>query len=697
MELQQRVNRGENTLVLTYNRALCEATTCRINQLFPDKAQAELVGVATYHECLGRLLGAPGSIQDDLDFSTGLDRLYCSVEQSCLFNRCTLLIIDEAQDLRELYFNLIVFLLVNGMSQAGRLQVLAVGDSDQLLYSFFGPKDSADCRFASELPTLLKNIIPTQFWRQRALSVSWRLPPNMAHGINTILPQHTNIIGAGQPSEFPVEIHVMDLYTTAATKVQELLQEIDSKSVLILSNSLNLYSPAANVISTVQKTHPICVVRKTLDSICLQNRVIFRTLHGSKGLESDVVIIINRDELLGPPPLRPAGSQKRKLSTLAGTDNDGDWRLNNALFVGLTRARQRLIVLQDYQSVSHKELLGLASRGEEGTLSINIHQLPLDACHARYQRPVILPRHIGVDRLFAFLPCSHTGRLLAMVSTRPLLDPAPIEDVGPDFVLSTQGDTFVDVEQMHLYCVVFSAEMKFRESVGLVGLATLPSLVIRAVSSIEAANDGRHRRLVSLKKRAQAVIPKILNEPDPLRRMVWLAEAGLLCEAVAGRMELMDVDRQCVLHHHNTIRIERLVAGLQQAFALQNSLDKIDVTKLGQTVGRTAISMKDTQLLTIGFGSTLVLFSQGVEFVTNDKLLAAGMSALSKKSVYLINSYSGEMLQVEAETELLVEVLAIKQKLMTDMNATVPNQVFYKTQQDVVTKAIAHREVLGML
>ena len=691
----------DETLILTYNRSLCDSTARRVREDNGDTGSK--THVATFHSCVGTLLGEPGSVQDDFTIYTGLERLSSSLEQSSVYSRCTMLIIDEAQDVRGQFFRLLVHLLTNCMAQS-KLQVLCVGDSDQMLYDFLGKTDSADVRYMEKMPRVLDAIIPAPKWRQRSLTVSFRLPPRMATAVNSLLPQHRDITGAGKSlcAAVPVHVHVLDIYKSSAKVLRRLLEGEDLSNVLVLGNSLNQYSATASVVTALKEIHPVCVVRKALSASCLQDRIVFRTMHAAKGLEADVVVVINGDCLLGHAPVRTRKRPHEQTNDLAQPVEE-PFRVRNALFVGLTRAKKRLIILQDHKSVSHKELLHLADRAPEGSMTMSISDMPLDSTHARFKRPSTLQKKMGLERLFSFLPSSRSARLIDAIQCYELLPAAPsttpLDAPAPEYLLSQSATQCVDVEDLHLLAVAFASEMAFREGSGRRGLGTVPQRVLEAVEKITTANEARHGRLIGLKARATRIVPDILDCEDPVRRLQLLAQAGVLCEAAAGKMELSDI-RDCgfVMTHGNSVRVERVLNALQSAVGLSPAhTAPVRLNKCKVSVGSTEINLSDTSLLLVTAGPTVCMLAQGLEIVTTERLVAAGLSTLVKRPVALINTHTGQMLEVTGPDNLLGDAVTIKTDLLRNPVDDEGDSDFIRCAQNMVQVSMQQANVIAMM
>jgi hypothetical protein len=262
-----------------------------------------------------------------------------------------ILILDEAQDMRPHYWKLIKR-LVSTFAELSTLKVLVLGDPNQLLYDFYAGSP-ADVRFLTMAADL---FVGSRSWVRRELSTSYRLTYPMAAFVKHFA--NGNIFGheEGVPVMLYVCSLVQELPIHGLACVKSVLETSQCDDLLILTSSTNERSIVSGLVrQMVSSRIPVHVHRsgrltdthvKGLKHIT-KGKVSISTFCGTKGLEADTVVVINRGPLF-------------------------DVKWSNSLYVAMTRARKRLIIFQESRYVCQEAVAELALQFSEAQLHIKV-------------------------------------------------------------------------------------------------------------------------------------------------------------------------------------------------------------------------------------------------------------------------------------------------------------------------------------
>jgi superfamily II DNA or RNA helicase len=143
------------TIIVSYNKALKDETTKKLAALQEEYKQMcpdlfESVGVLTYHGLISHY--SKQIVSNDLDMRTvlfGMRSGELEVRHS-KWDEVELLLLDESQDMRLDYCQLVLFLIKERFVSRD-LRIALVGDERQLLYSMYAV-NYADARFLSMAP-----------------------------------------------------------------------------------------------------------------------------------------------------------------------------------------------------------------------------------------------------------------------------------------------------------------------------------------------------------------------------------------------------------------------------------------------------------------------------------------------------------------------------------------------------------------
>ena len=224
-----------------------------------------------------------------------------------------IIIIDEAQDITPLYYELVLKIYKDNMN--GNVMICILGDRYQSIYDF----NNADERYIVYAPILFN--FNKMNWVTTNLSQSFRITKPMSEFINNCIMNRDHIMSNKNSNHKPRYI-VCDTFGSSsfskfikfAKKPQsmtsipfsELMYYLEMgykpEDIFILAPSVKSDKSAIrqleNKIKTTLKNISIYIPvsdEEKLDKDVLKNKLVFSTFHQAKGLERKVVIIFNFD------------------------------------------------------------------------------------------------------------------------------------------------------------------------------------------------------------------------------------------------------------------------------------------------------------------------------------------------------------------------------------------------------------------
>ena len=244
-----------------------------------------------------------------------------------------LIVIDEAQDMNFLYYELVQEIL-HRLNHSP--QIIIMGDQKQSIYGFNG----ADPRFLA-----LSSIVfhSKKEWKKCSLNVSYRLTDQMSSFINNCcrgLPViNTNKSGA------KVKYMICDVFGGQPLyEIQRSLNQGKYKldEIFILTASVrSQVSPVRNLANKLTEIGiPIYVPtndEEKLDESLLIGKIVFSTFHQVKGLERPYVMVFGFDQ---------------KYYEYYAKDipkNQYD-QIPNTIYVAITRAQKQLVLLHHHKN-----------------------------------------------------------------------------------------------------------------------------------------------------------------------------------------------------------------------------------------------------------------------------------------------------------------------------------------------------------
>jgi hypothetical protein len=278
---------SKNILLLTYNRKLKEETRERIKQ-----SEIHNMTAHSFHAFCCKFYDRKCYTDEPI---RDLLKRKQAVLQEFAYD---IIIIDEAQDLNPLLFQLVCKIYADNQNkEPAKLMIL--GDQRQSIYDFA----NADSRFISMATELFKfNEYP---WESLPLSQSFRITTQMAEFINKGCAQ-SQIISSKKNTRNKPRYLICNTFGRKFSKPYDEIQMhlrngYKYSDIFILAPSTrSIKSPVRLLANKLSYTGiPIFVPNsdeEQIDESVVGGKVIFSSFHQAKGLERKVVLIFGMDD-----------------------------------------------------------------------------------------------------------------------------------------------------------------------------------------------------------------------------------------------------------------------------------------------------------------------------------------------------------------------------------------------------------------
>lgn len=326
----------QRTLVLTYNARLKNESRARIIQ----KGLSYAMEAHSYHAAASAYF--VGISKNGANDSLIYDAIKTLPRKKLDFG---LVIIDEAQDMNELYYKFVVHLL----KQCNRPNLVLLGDPFQRIFGFNG----ATTDYLVNPEKYFSDVIYNQPVLTKHLSICWRITHEMAQFINVNLnpinlrysspewwKDHGSTVtawwGAGiQASPFrpPAPGSVAVFHGWGDYKVikhaKDMFKTFGNDNVAFLAMSLkNEKSPVFKVINKLGRNKDenwVILTKGSPEDNILKNKRVASTIHKFKGLERKGIVLCGLDSFIEKVNKEPL-------------DHFNLW------YVACTRAKEKLVI-----------------------------------------------------------------------------------------------------------------------------------------------------------------------------------------------------------------------------------------------------------------------------------------------------------------------------------------------------------------
>ena len=314
----------KNILLLTYNSKLKLETREKVAQL--DIANLE---THSYHSFCVKYY--------DRECYTDSEIRILLQKKATLMNSFSydFIILDEAQDISFLYFELICKIFRdNGCARTNPVQICILGDEKQSIFDFNGA-DQRFITFSSKIYTF--NDLP---WTECKLNRSFRITDRMADFVNHCLLRETRMISL-KSSQYKPRYIICDSYNQVRLLFDEVKEYLDMgylpDDIFILAPSLRQSASPVCMLENIIKRElnvPIYVPTGDdikLDEEILKHKLVFSSFHQSKGLERKVVLVFGFDNSYF--------KFYKKNTKMAVCPNE--------IYVAATRAKEHLVLIHE--------------------------------------------------------------------------------------------------------------------------------------------------------------------------------------------------------------------------------------------------------------------------------------------------------------------------------------------------------------
>lgn len=310
----------ERILLLTYNKKLKIETRKKIELLELRNIEAH-----SYHSCATRYYG--GQCSDDYKMIKIVDE-----SESNMLPKFTRIIIDEAQDMTEIYYKFVCILIrdLKRIFPNIAVKFAVIGDKFQSIFSFNG----ADHRFIQYADVLFSILTPVSQWKEFKLSTSYRITYQIANFLNKVVLKEDRLVAV--KSGPPVDYIICDTFSNYPQQI--IMGYVNSKKyrideIFIIAPSVkSVKSPVRKVANYLSMNKfPVFVPgsdEEPLDEDILRGKIVFSTLHQVKGLERRCIFLFGFDQSY-------YDFFAKNLSKSV---------CPNTLYVGLTRAIEKLCI-----------------------------------------------------------------------------------------------------------------------------------------------------------------------------------------------------------------------------------------------------------------------------------------------------------------------------------------------------------------
>jgi hypothetical protein len=241
-----------------------------------------------------------------------------------------LIIIDEAQDLTPLYYELVCKIYKDNNAN---IKICLLGDVHQSIYQF----NNADERYLvfSDKLFNLNNFE----WKKANLSYSFRITKEMSDFVNNCVFNYDKLL-SNKISNVKPMYYICNSYRNNILK--EILNFINMgykyDDIFILAPSIKSEkTPIRTLENKIKDKYPNINVyvptsdEEEIDKTIIENKIVFSTFHQTKGLERKIVIVFNFDN-----------SYFKFFSKNKNQDV-----CPNEIYVAITRAKEHLILIHD--------------------------------------------------------------------------------------------------------------------------------------------------------------------------------------------------------------------------------------------------------------------------------------------------------------------------------------------------------------
>ena len=320
------MNSDKIIMQLTYNTELKEEVNHK-KRRYSDTMCLDNLSINTYHSLAYKFYTTEA--KTDLGISKAITEEMQPIKH---LPNIDVLVLDEVQDMNELYFSFVVK-FIRDLKRP--IQILVLGDQYQGLYEFKG----ADTRYLTFANRIWRsNLSPFEF-KVLQLTTSYRVTNQIATFVNDIMLgyQRMKAVKDGPNIEYIRHTNNYANYKLIGRKLIDMIHSGYAKpeDIFILGGSVKAKnSPIKFLENMLVSNHIPCYVpmdeTSSISSDIIKHKVIFSSIHQSKGRERKVVVVFGFD---------------KEYFTYYNR-NANIYECPSTLYVAVTRATDTLILLE---------------------------------------------------------------------------------------------------------------------------------------------------------------------------------------------------------------------------------------------------------------------------------------------------------------------------------------------------------------
>ena len=277
----------KNILQLAYNSSLRIDIKEKVSVL-----QLQNIKVHTFHSLAVKYYLSSASTDSGIRYI-----LYNKLQPRQAIPKIDILVIDENQDLTELYFHFVVKFLCD---MGSPIQLIVLGDELQCLYEFKG----ADSRYLTMADKIWCNFsgLRTREFKHCSLRMSYRITNQMAKFVNKAIMGYELMLACrdGPPVAY-IKNSRPNIEKIVVNTIQQLLEQgVEPNEIFILAASVKTPSSHVRKMENILVENDIpCYVpmfeNDKLDERVIDRKIVFSTFHCVKGRQRKYVFVVGFD------------------------------------------------------------------------------------------------------------------------------------------------------------------------------------------------------------------------------------------------------------------------------------------------------------------------------------------------------------------------------------------------------------------
>lgn len=346
-------------------------------------------------------------------------------------NPIDILFIDESQDMIFDYFSLVKKFIFDTKSTP---QIIILGDKYQGIYDFKG----ADVKFL----TIADKIWNLPFVKFN-LNQSYRLTNQIGWFVNDVVLGYNRIFTNKNGPIIDYYIaNSYEVYKPIGKYIKNIIsthQFLPSDIFILVPSLKTLESPYKKLENYLVKNGIKCSTPTSddakLDDKIISNKVVFTTYHQSKGRERKIVILYNFDE-----------SFIKYYSKDFYYKHDDFDSCPNIIYVGVTRASHKLILIQDFKQKPLHFLKLNKLKSNSNIKIITLDKLNIYKSISQIKN-IDNIKKISVTDLVKFISSSTMENLLNLIESNlfdEILKPNKLINIPNKIKLETKKNNFVE-------------------------------------------------------------------------------------------------------------------------------------------------------------------------------------------------------------------------------------------------------------